>query len=318
MDATRFRERDVVLDGIVGENVAVLSGDPINYHHAIEDPGGCDEVAIDGKLFLPAGDHEVGLVLIVPGSLGVADSHLAHAEVLLGLGYATFVLDPFGARAVASTVSNQTKYSFAASAFDVLAAYGTLCDHSRIDTTRVSAQGHSRGGSAVLMASMRSFADPMVGPHRGLAGTYAVYPWCGHQFVVPDVGTTRVRAIVGDRDDWVSVQQVQSQIQAIGLTGGDASTAIIRGASHSFDRNEPLYEIPEASVAPTAPTVMLTGDGSMIDPWTAVADAGLDDRAMFLASVQGHGVRGAAIGGTDEQADLFRADMAAFHAAVLQ
>lgn len=41
----------------------------------------------------------------MPGSLGVAPSHLAHAETLVGLGLAAFVLDQFGPRNVTSTVS---------------------------------------------------------------------------------------------------------------------------------------------------------------------------------------------------------------------
>ena len=38
--------------------------------------------------------------MVVPGSLGVAPSHLAHAEALTDDGFAAFVLDSFGARGV--------------------------------------------------------------------------------------------------------------------------------------------------------------------------------------------------------------------------
>ena len=83
-------------------------------------------ITIDGQLFLPSGASGAGrlpLVIVVPGSLGVAPVHLTHAETLTSAGLAAFVLDPFGARGVTSTVSNQTQYSFAASAYDVLAAW---------------------------------------------------------------------------------------------------------------------------------------------------------------------------------------------------
>ena len=314
----RFRDRSVTLAGVVGRNVEIPSANPVNYHQAIDDPGGCEPLLADGKLFLPRADGPLPVVMVVPGSLGVAESHLGHAGTLLEAGYAAFVLDPFGPRSVVSTVANQTHYSFAASAFDVLATLRVLAAHEAIDADRISAQGHSRGGSAVLTAAVRSFADPIVGNDLALAGVYAVYPWCGHQFARPDVGPTRVRAIVGDRDDWLSVQQVQSQVQAINLTGGEASIRVVGGASHSFDRSEELHEIPEASVAPGAPTTYIDDAGSMIDSLTGSPDASITDRDMFMAAIDaGKGRWGAHIGSIGDQPEIFRQDMLAFHASVL-
>ncbi|MEE2767672.1 MAG: dienelactone hydrolase family protein [Actinomycetota bacterium] len=318
MDAeVRFRDRSVILDGVVGENLEIPSANPVNYSQAINDPDGCEPIVVDGKLFLPPADKPVPLVLLVPGSLGVADSHVGHAETLLTEGYAVFLLDPFGARSIQSTVANQTSYSFAASAFDVLASLLSLTDHPAVDSDRISAQGHSRGGSAVITAAMRSFANRIVDHRATLAGVYAVYPWCGHQFATPEVDTTRVRAIVGDRDDWLSVQQVQAQVQAIKLVGGDASVRVVAGAGHSFDRREAVHEVSDASVAPGAPTLYLDSDGAMINSGTGLADAALTDRDIFLAAVYaGLGRRGAHIGSVGDQPDLFRADMLAFHASV--
>ncbi|MGI9644302.1 MAG: dienelactone hydrolase family protein [Ilumatobacteraceae bacterium] len=312
-NAGRFRDLDVVLGAVTGENVEIGSADPLNYHQAISDPGGCPARTIDGKLFLPPGDGVVPLVRVVPGSLGVGPNHVAHAETLLGTGVAVFVLDPFGPRAVESTVANQTQYSFAASAFDVAATLAVLADHPRVDAGRISAQGHSRGGSAVICAADRRFADAAVGPDVGFAGVYAVYPWCGHQFAHPAIGST-VRAIVGERDDWVSVQQVQAQVQAIRLAGGDASVRVVGGAAHSFDRLETPHKLEDASVAPGAPTVYLADDGAMIDPLTGESDPALTDRDAFIAAMEaGFGRRGATIGGIDDQPETFRADMLAFH-----
>jgi len=314
----RFRDRSVTLAGVVGRNVEIPSANPVNYHQAINDPGGCEPLLADGKLFLPRADGPLPVVMVVPGSLGVGESHLGHAATLLEAGYATFVLDPFGPRSIVSTVANQTHYSFAASAFDVLATLRVLADHDTIDADRISAQGHSRGGSAVLTAAVRSFADPIVGNRLALAGVYAVYPWCGHQFAHPDVGPTRVRAIVGDQDDWLSVQQVQSQVQAINLTGGEASIRVVGGASHSFDRSEELHEIPEASVAPGAPTTYIDDAGSMIDSLTGGPDASITDRDMFMAAIDaGKGRLGAHIGSIGAQPEIFRQDMLAFHDSVL-
>ncbi|MEO1059710.1 MAG: hypothetical protein AAFY28_22635, partial [Actinomycetota bacterium] len=182
-----------------------------------------------------------------------------------------------------------------------------------------AAQGHSRGGSAVTIASCRRFADPIVGRDLTLAAAYAVYPWCGQQFLDPSIGTTAVRAIIGDLDEWCSVQQVQAQIHAMALTGGAATMRIVRGAHHSFDRHEPVHTIEEASVAPTAPTTMLADDGAMIPPGASQPDPDVVDGDVFRAAVAaGFGRLGAAIGGADDQPELFRRDMLDFFARTIR
>ena len=316
-ETSRFWNQSIVLAGLTGENIRIPSSNPRNYFQAITDPAGCESVVVDGKLFIPEARKPLPLVLIVPGSLGLGDNHIAHAETLINAGFATFLLDPFGSRAIQSTVSNQTPYSFAASAFDVLASLALLAQHENIDPKRISAQGHSRGGSAVLTAAVRSFATPIVGDDVALAGVYAAYPWCGHQFIRPEMGSTLVRAIVGEKDDWLSIQQVQSQVHAIQLLDGTASLRIVDGAAHSFDRTNVVSEIPEASVAPSAPTVYLTGNGAMINPRTGQADTNLTDRELFLAAVKaGFGRRGAHLGGKHGQPEVFKQDMLAFHSSV--
>jgi len=316
--STRYRDDHVVYAGVTGENLAITSAAPRNHHEAVTDPNGCEPVTIDAKLFVPERGRPVPAVIVVPGSLGVGPNHEQHAETLVAEGYAVCVVDPFGPRAVSSTVADQTHYSFAASSYDVLATLRELRQRPEIDADRIAAQGHSRGGSAVTIAACRRFADPIVGPDVGLAAAYAVYPWCGQQFLDPSIGTTSVRAIIGDLDEWCSVQQVQAQVQAMRAAGGDATIRIVRGAHHSFDRNEDVYTIEEASVAPSAPTTMLADDGSMIMPHVGEPDPDLVDRDVFVAAVDaGFGRRGAAIGGIGDQPDLFRADMLDFYARTL-
>ena len=282
----------VAIAGVTGAHIEIETANPRNYHDALAGP--LDPVTIGAKLFLPSERPGQPVVIIVPGSLGVGPNHVAHAETLVAAGFGVLVLDPFGARGVESTVANQTPYSFAASAYDVLAALRALTEHPLVDPARISAQGHSRGGSAVLTAAMRRFADPIVGGGVGFAGVYAVYPWCGHQFVDARVGATSVRAILAERDEWCSVQQAQAQIHAIAGTAADATVRIVAGAAHSFDRLEPVRTIEEAAVAPHAPTVYLADDGAMIDPYSGDIDADLVDLDGFVAAnAAGFGRRGA-------------------------
>jgi dienelactone hydrolase len=312
--SARFRDQDIVLaGGVRGQNIDIPSASPINYHQAISNSAAMPKITIDGKLFMPPGaGGRLPLVMIVPGSLGVAPSHLAHAEALVGEGLATFVLDSFGARGVTSTVANQTQFSFAASAYDVLAALKVLSTLPGIDGARIGAQGHSRGGSAVLMAATRRLADAVVGAGAGLTGVLAAYPWCGHQFLDPRVGETDIRVIMGDADEWCSPMQVQGYCQAVRLTGGRIAMRLLGGVQHSFDRGSAIEIIPDASVSPAAPTVYIADDGAFIHPLEAQSNAQLTDRDLMVYGLKaGYGRKGARIGSRDGEAELFKQDMLA-------
>jgi len=311
----RFRDRAITFaGGCTGRPVDIETWNPRNYHQAISTPDAMPRGIIDGQLFLPADLRDrVPCVIVVPGSLGVAPSHLAHAETLVQQGIAAFVIDPFGARNVSSTVANQAQYSFAASAADVLAAVRVLAGVAEVDDRRIGAQGHSRGGSAVLTAATRRFADAIADGQSRLRAVYAAYPWCGHQFLDPDVGDTVIRAVIGDRDEWCLPQQVQGHVQAIRLRGGAASVRIFDGAQHSFDRQTPVEMVPDAAVSPGAPTVFIADDGAFVHPLAEVPDPELVDRDLMVYALKaGYGRKGARIGSTGDQPAAFRADMIQF------
>ena len=298
-------------NGITGQPITVRSADPSNFYQAVSDPDQAPVQDIFGMLYIPSGaTSPLPVVIVVPGSLGVAVSHLAHAETFTDMGIAACVIDPFGARSVTSTVANQTQYSFAASGWDVLATVEELAKRDDIDASRIGAQGHSRGGSAVLTAASRGFSSKF---EQQLAAVYAAYPWSGHQFLNPDIGDTKVRAVVGDQDEWCLPQQVQGHVQAMSVYGGDASWRIFAGCQHSFDRAPGIEFIDDASVSPGAPTCYIDSAGAFIHPVTSEADASLSDRDLMVYALKaGYGVKGAQIGSSGNQAQQFKEDMIDF------
>jgi dienelactone hydrolase len=317
-----FARRTITFaDGTVGRRVVVASANPRNYHQLVAAPDAMAPVELDGLLFAPASARgPLPVVVIVPGSLSVAPSHVRHAaDLVTRLGVAAFVLDTFTGRGVTSTVANQAQFSFAASAYDLVAATRALRAESTVDVARMAWQGHSRGGTAVLLAAQRALTARAAGPDLPAPrGVLAAYPWCGHQPVVPSIGATVVRVLHGDRDEWCSAQQAQGFVQAMRLAGGDASIRIVAGAQHSFDRDEPVHDVPEASVSPGAPTAYFDASGAFVHPVTGEADAALVDRDLFVYNLQaGYGRRGAGIGGTHDEAVLFTDEMLAFHGRVL-
>ena len=294
--------------------LVIETANPTNYFEVISAPRGMQRTRIDATLYLPSNAKgRMPAIIVVPGSLGIAPSHVRHALTFAELGIAGCVIDPFGRRGVTSTVANQAQYSFAASAYDVLATVRALADMPDIDPTRIGAQGHSRGGSAVLTAAMRRFSVPVLGEKAHLHAVYAAYPWCGHQFVDPDLGGTVVRSVIGDRDDWCLPQAAQGHTQAMRLRGGDATLRIFAGAGHSFDRGTAIETIADAAVSPDSPITYIANDGAMVHPVTGVADPKTVDYDTFVWALKaGYGRRGAKIGSQGDDAALFRADMIEF------
>lgn len=306
-----LHQGDITLgNGIKGETWQVESGDPRTFYQAISQSETVPRISLCAQTFLPRGVDMPPVVVVVPGSTGIAPSHVFKAELLTDAGMAAVLLDPFGARSVASTVANQAQYSFAASAWDVLATVAALSEQDGIDPQRVGVQGHSRGGAAILSAaSMVKFTA-----FRGeIAGAYAAYPWSGQQFLNPDVGATKVRSIVGDQDEWCLPQQIQGHMQALRLCGCDASWRIVAGAHHSFDRPTPVELIEEASVSRSAPTVYIEDDGTYLHPVHGRTPPETSERDLMLYGIKaGYGRRGARMGTDAEFADIFHADMMAF------
>ena len=76
--------------------------------------------------------------------------------------------------------------------------------------------------------------------------------------------------------------------------------------------------MPEAAVAPNAPTAYIADDGAFILPTSDQPDPALVDLDGFLyAAKAGFSVRGAHIAGTPELAPLFVEDMTTFWTNVL-
>lgn len=304
-------------NGISGKPITIASATPENYYEVISNTRYMATTPLAAQLFLPEGAGPFPTVIIVPGSLGLQTPHFEKANLLTSAGIAVCAIDPFKTRGIVSTVANQAQYSFAASAWDVLATAVALAERSEFDTGRIGVQGHSRGGSAALTAASSCFNKVSDAPK--FSGVYAAYPWCGHQFITSDIGRTKVRAIIGDQDDWCLPQQVQGHIQSLRASGGKASIKIVEGAHHSFDRKSPVELVEDASVMPGAPTIYLANDGAMIHPLNGHPDPKMLDRESMLYGIKaGYGKKGARIAGGDSgAADIFERDMMDFWRATL-
>ncbi len=266
-------------NGIIGKPLAIQSANPRNFEEIIS-KNGSSPVKLQGQLFLPAGGGPHGVVILIPGSGGMGEDHLRHAKELTSAGLGAYVLDPFGGRGVKDTISDQMQFTFAASAYDVLAASRVLAEQPGIDGRRIGAVGYSRGGAAVLLAAHRQVARAVLGEGKSLRAVLAGFPWCGYQFENALTAPTVVRFLVGDSDNWVSPVQCQGQAAAMRAHNSQVSIRIFKGAHHAFGYDTPLSEIPNAMKAYNAPIAYINDQGTFLDFYTGKPLPGADDAYM--------------------------------------
>ena len=308
-----FPQRQVTLaNGVKGENVKFDSGNPPTYASIVagEVP---PPLAVDAKLFLPPGQAPFPAVIIVPGSGGVLPAYFDTANTLTSAGIAAFIVDPFAARGIIDTRSDQSQLTWAASTYDVFAALKFLMTRHGIIPTKIGANGSSRGGTAVLQAAMRPLAKGALGAGKRLAAVLPAYPWCGMQFREPDTGKTPIRFLMGDKDNWVSVVQCQAYEQAIEFRNPNCSIRLFPGAAHGFDGGAPLTEIPNAVKALLAPISYMNNEGIFFDYRSGRYDPVYNDAAMVKHGIDsGFLERGVKVGSRPGEPEAFRQDMVDF------
>ena len=322
LDLTKpFHAQNIVLsNGIQGRVAEIDSFNVHNYENTIAGDLGAP-VTLHAQLFLPLPitknfEHQHACVILVPGSGGVNPAMLVHAEQLTNTGIAALVLDPFTGRSVENTIAVQQQFSFAASTYDVFACIKFLNTQTDIDPQRIGAMGYSRGGIAVIQAAMAHLATPALGKLPHLRAVLAGWPWCGFQFVNPQIGNTAMRLIAADHDNWASVVQTQAYFNAISVRGKSTSLRIVKDAHHGFGYGMPEKHWPEAMKAMHAPVVYFNDQGVMLDVWSGQPTPSLDDHAI-VSQLASYITRGVTVGSKEGQMLDFMQDFTRFFQANL-
>ena len=106
-------------------------------------------VMLAGQLKIPrAGSERLPTVVLLHGSGGVGVNLLDWESDLNQMGIATFVLDAFTGRGIASTSAKQALLGRLAMTYDAYRALEILEKHPRIDARRIALMGFSRGGQS--------------------------------------------------------------------------------------------------------------------------------------------------------------------------
>jgi dienelactone hydrolase len=195
-------------------------------------------VMLAGQLRIPRpGTDRLPAVVLLHGSGGVGASLLDWENELSSMGLATFVLDAFTGRGIASTSANQALLGRLAMTYDAYRALEILEKHPRIDPRRIALMGFSRGGQGALYASARRF-QRMHGPASGLdfAAYVPFYASCGTRFVEDeDLSRKPIRMFHGAADNYVPVAPCREYVQRLKAKGIDVALTEYPGAHHVFD-----------------------------------------------------------------------------------
>jgi dienelactone hydrolase len=196
-------------------------------------------ITVSGELFLPPGTDKVPALLIHHGSGGVSETReLRYAREIVKLGVATFVIDSFKPRGVASTVRDQSTVTNNDMLADEFAALKALAGHARIDGKRVGVIGFSKGGTAALLAAHEGRAARALPEGPRFALHVPFYPSCITQHYKPKSTGAPIYMLLGGADTYVGHTVCEAYAAAMKAEGARVEVTVYPGAKHGFDSNQ--------------------------------------------------------------------------------
>ena len=192
-------------------------------------------LAVELRIPTP-GAARLPAVVLIHGSGGVSGYIGDWAQFLNALGVATFTLDSFTGRGIASTIDDQDRLGRLAMIVDAYRALDLLAKHPRIDPSKVAVMGFSRGGGVALYASLRRFQRAYATGGNEFAGYLAFYADCGTKYRGDDdVSDKPIRLFHGMADDYVPVTPCRPFVERLRAKGKDISLTEYANAGHVFD-----------------------------------------------------------------------------------
>jgi len=255
-----------------------------------------DGAIVTAHLALPPGEADrVPAMVIAHGSGGLLPGREdAWARRLQALGIATFAVDSFGPRGIATTSRDQSRLSTMANLADALAALQLLATHPRVDPARIGVIGFSRGGQVALYSALEPLRRAIVGDDGPrFAAHVALYPSCSIPYHAAQVTGAPILMLLGAADDYTPPRHCRAYADWFRGRGAPVRAVEYAGAYHDFDVPEPPRFRPALQTARACPAEVDVDMGAVRRLDTGEALRGADAGAFLRGCMQ----RGATIGG---------------------
>jgi dienelactone hydrolase len=210
-------------------------------------------VTISGQLRIAQGAGRLPVVVMQHGSGGMGGNLEMWAREFNAMGISTFTLDSFTGRGLTQVSSDQARLGRLNFVLDIYRGLEILAKHPRVDSARIALMGFSRGGQAVLYASVNRFQQTWNKSGVDAVAYIPFYPDCMTRYVGDtEIADRPVRIFVGAPDDYNPAGPCKAHAERLRAAGRDVQFTEYPNAPHSFDN--PLNAQPPR-VSPNSQTV---------------------------------------------------------------
>lgn len=216
---------------------------------------------ISGDLRFPAGSGPFPAIVLAHGCNGNRNVERAWGPVLREWGYATFVIDSFGARGIAEVCTNGRALAPLQRVPDAYGALRLLAAQPKIDARRIALMGFSHGGALTMLAST-AWAKDTYAPagQPSFRAFFAFYPNCNAVFPERKHVSAPVRIHTGEADDWTPAKPCAELAASLTASGEDVAINVYSGAQHAFDQARARIFLPDvnngSNCFPQSPSIL--------------------------------------------------------------